>query len=146
MNGYSEESEVTTIYACLKPSNMLPPYKVATTKESITIGWTEPHYNGCPITGFNIFRDTASNDDLSISVDPSSVSNKPSLRQYVVSGLTALGSTYRFKIRAFNSAGYSDSISVLNVVLSDEPDAPLTGPVSDASVTNESRIKVDYGP
>ncbi len=64
----------------------------------------------------------------------------------MVAGLTGIGKTYRFKVRAFNAAGYSDSESVLNVVLSDEPDTPLIGPISDSSVTDESRIKVDFGP
>ena len=64
----------------------------------------------------------------------------------MVAGLTATGKTYRFKVRAFNAAGYSDSESVLNVVLSDEPDTPTIGPISDSSVTNESRIKVNFGP
>jgi hypothetical protein len=119
---------------------------VATTTTSITIGWVEPEENGCPITGFSILRDTGSNDALTVTVDSETVSNKPSLRQYVITGLTSEGSTYRFKVRAYNSAGYSDSIKVLNVVLSDEPDTPTQGPLSDATITNESRIKVWYGP
>jgi hypothetical protein len=121
--------------------------KVSTSKTSITIEWTEPQDNGCPVTGFEIFRDTGNNDALTVSVDLEIVQHKPSLRQYqITNGLTNLGSTYRFKIRAFNHAGYSDSESFLSVVLSDEPDQPTTGPVSDALITNESRVKVDYGP
>lgn len=64
----------------------------------------------------------------------------------MITGLKSEGATCRFKVRAYNSAGYSDSISVLNVVLSDEPDTPAQGTISDASVTNESRVKVWYGP
>ncbi len=112
----------------------------------MTIGWKEPESNGCPIQGFEIYRDTGNLDDLSINVDSSIVSNKPSLRQYQINGLTLLGATYRFKVRAINSAGYTDCIQVLNVVLSDVPDAPTKGPISDASVTNENTIKVFYGP
>ena len=111
-----------TYYSCLKPSDIYP-FKIATTKTSITIGWNEPNNNGCPITGFNILRDTGNNDNLSITVDPNIVSNRPSLRQYVI-GLTQIGAIYRFKIRAYNNAGYSDSVKLLNVLLSDEPDAP----------------------
>lgn len=82
--------------------------------------------------GFSILRDTGSNDDLTVTVDPETVSNKPSLRLYEVSGLTAVGQTYRFKIRTYNHAGWSDSYNYLNVVLSDEPDKPSDSPVSDA--------------
>ena len=32
------------------------------------------------------------------------------------------------------------------MILSDVPDTPLIGPSSDASVTNEYRIKADFGP
>ena len=42
VNGASPYSAITTIYSCLRPTNVTTPYKVATTKTSITIGWTEP--------------------------------------------------------------------------------------------------------
>ena len=74
------------------------------------------------------------------------VGNKPSLREYDITELTAFGNTYRFKVRAHNYAGFTDSQNYLNVVLADEPDKPTVAPSSDASVTNESRIKVDFGP
>jgi hypothetical protein len=35
---------------------------------------------------------------------------------------------------------------VLNVVCASVPDTPIVSPVSDATVTNEMRIKVVYGP
>lgn len=63
-----------------------------------------------------------------------------------MTGLTALGSTYRFKVRAVNNAGFAESTSVLNAVLASVPDASLLGPDSDASVTNETCIKATYGP
>jgi len=49
------------------------PSKLATTKTSITIGWTEPSSNGCPITGFEIFRDTGNNDALTVEVDKTTI-------------------------------------------------------------------------
>lgn len=56
-----------------------------------------------------------------------------------------MGSTYRFFIRAYNNAGYTDSLRV-QVVLSAVPAKPTTVPISDASVTNEERIKILFGP
>lgn len=47
------------------------------------------------------------------------------------------GNTFRFIIRASNNAGYTDS-TPLSVVLSAVPDTPLTGPSSDASVTDNT--------
>lgn len=43
-------------------------------------------------------------------------------------------------------AGWSDCYNALSVVLADEPRQPTTGPISDASVTSNSVIKVFYGP
>lgn len=63
-----------------------------------------------------------------------------------MTGLTSIGKTYRFKVRSYNNAGgYSDS-SLLSVVLAAVPDTPTIAPVSDATVTDESRIKVTFGP
>jgi hypothetical protein len=76
-----------------------------TTKNSIEISWQEPNTNGCPLTSFDILRDTGNSDPLTITVDPAIVGNKPSLREYVVNGLNNVGSVYRFKIRAYNAAG-----------------------------------------
>lgn len=72
--------------------------------------------------------------------------NKPSLREYVVAGLTSLGSVYRFKIRAHNIAGKAESMDMLHATLAAVPDKPTSGPISDATVTNENRIKVTFGP
>lgn len=145
INGASDDSDITTIYACLKPSNVLTPYKIQTTKTSVTIGWYEPLSNGCPITGFEILRDTGNYDALTTSVDPTDVMSKPSLRQYTITSLAPTSATFRFKIRAFNAAGQTDS-SPLNAVLSAVPDTPSSGPISDSSVTDNTEIKVSYGP
>jgi hypothetical protein len=81
-----------------------------------------------------------------IPVDEAIVENKPSMREYKIeTGLSLVGSAYRFIVRAHNDAGYSDS-AVLSVILSDVPGTPVVGPSSDASITNEARLKVDFGP
>ena len=59
--------------------------------------------------------------------------------------MSPTSSTFRFKIRATNNAGYTDS-QPLSVVLSAVPDTPTVGPYSDASVTDNTKIKVLYGP
>ena len=145
INGESPESDEFTINACLRPSDNGLPFKIDTTKTTITIGWDEPNSQGCPLTGFSILRDGGVRDDIVIEVEPGIVENKPSMREYQITGLTLPGNTYRFIVRAFNDAGSSDS-GVLSVILSAVPDTPASGPTSDASVTNESRIKVNFGP
>lgn len=64
INGASPDSDIIDIYACLKPSDVKIPTKVTTTTSSVTISWTEPVSNGCPINGFEIYRDTGNNDAL----------------------------------------------------------------------------------
>ena len=76
------------------------------------------------------------NENIDIEVDPVDVRNKPSMRQYQIKGLTQKGSIYRFIVRAYNAAGYSDS-SIVKIVLSSVPETPLTGPSSDATETNQ---------
>ncbi len=129
----------------MKPKNVEPPFKIDTTKTSITVGWTEPDSNGCPILGFELYRDTGSSDAIIVPIDPANIALKPSLRQYPVSGLSPLSSTFRFKIRALNLAGYTESLP-LSVVLSAIPDTPTTGPTSDVTFTDNTRIRVVFGP
>jgi len=80
INGNSVMGDSFQIYACLKPKNVLPPYKVGTTKSTITIAWYEPDNNGCPILGFELYRDTGNSDALSVIIDSNIISLKPSLR------------------------------------------------------------------
>jgi hypothetical protein len=145
LNGESELSSTATIYACLVPGNLPAPAVLSTTKTSIAISWAEPTSNGCPVSGFIILRNTGQDDDMTVSVDPNLVANLASLREWVVSGLTSTSSTYRLKVRALNFAGYSDSLPCV-VVLAAVPDTPLTAPSSDALVTDQTKIKVNYGP
>lgn len=63
-----------------------------------------------------------------------------------MTGLANVGSVYRFKIRAYNAAGHAESLSMLHVTLASVPDKPTIGPLSDASVTNDNQIKVNFGP
>lgn len=143
INGNSADSPVTLISACLTPTNLSVPYLISTSTTAVMIGWNPPIDNGCPILSYNIFRDTGNNDALAIDVDPANVHNKPSLREYEIQSLSPTGSTFRFKIRAINADGYIDSYP-LEVVLASVPDTPLVGPISDASITNQYQIGVDY--
>lgn len=145
INGQSISGDSVTIFACLKPSNVLAPYKIGTTKTSITVGWYEPDNMGCPILGFELYRDTGNYDAISFLVDPSNIALRPSLRQYTVNGLAPPSHPFNFKIRAINMAGYTESVP-LSVVLSAIPDTPATGPISDVTYSDNTRIKMIYGP
>lgn len=133
------------MYACLKPSGLNEPTIDSTSKTSIGISWNQPEANGCPITGFTILRNTGADDALTVSVDPSSVQDKASLRAYLISGLTPTSATFKIKVRAHNNAGYFDS-PLRAVVLAAVPDTPTTAPSSAAAITDGTRIAVLYGP
>jgi hypothetical protein len=109
INGDSIGSNTAIIYSCLIPSGLNTPIKTGTTTSSIAISWNEPNPNGCPITGFAIYRDTGNNDPLTVQVDPTIVSNQPSLISYNITGLSPTSYTFRIKVRAFNADGYTDS-------------------------------------
>ena len=66
INGDSVGSNIAIIYSCLIPSGLNTPIKTGTTTSSIAISWNEPNPNGCPITGFAIYRDTGNNDPLTV--------------------------------------------------------------------------------
>ena len=55
------------------------------------------------------------------------------------------GVWYKIKVRSFNDNGFSDS-AVLYSVSAAVPSTPTDMPVSDASITNQDIIKVNYGP
>ena len=145
INGESDISDTSEIFACLKPSNLEAPIKVTSSKTSITIQWEEPEDNGCPIQSYSIFRDNAGTGSIDIEVDSSTVRNKPSLREYEVTSLSPTGSTFRFRVNATNSAGYTQS-SPMSAILASVPDTPTAQPTSDDIVTDDTKIKVDITP
>jgi hypothetical protein len=63
----------------------------------------------------------------------------------LITPLGATSFTYRIKIRVFNNAGSTYS-NPLSVVLAGVLLIPASGPVSDSDVTDNSRIKVLFGP
>ena len=143
INGNSGDSTISTISACLSPTNLTIPYMISATKTTVMIGWNQPNDNGCSILSYNIFRDTGANDAITVDVDPSNVHDKPSLREYEITTLSPTGATFRFKIRAINANGYIDSLP-LEVVLASVPNTPTTGPQSDPSITDQFQIGVIY--
>ena len=68
-NGYSEESEIVVYYSCQVPIGLATPtYSSSdqTTKE-VNINWATPDNNGgCPIIGYELYRNNGENDDLTI--------------------------------------------------------------------------------
>lgn len=67
----SAVSDITSVQACVKPSQFARPSKLSTTTESIAIRWNEPADNGgCSITGYSVhIDDGASGSFIEANVD-----------------------------------------------------------------------------
>jgi hypothetical protein len=60
-NGDSEMSDALTKYSCLLPGTPEVPYRVSGTRTELTLRWSVPADDGgCPLTGFNLYRDDGS--------------------------------------------------------------------------------------
>jgi len=78
-NGESQMSEPLVKYSCLLPSAPAPITRVSGTRTSLSVQWQAPHSDGgCPITGYNLYRDDGGSGSIAIEVDPAVVSGKPS--------------------------------------------------------------------
>lgn len=109
------------------------------------IEWAPPEDNGgCPVIGYEIYRNSGENDDLAIKVDDL-VATNPSLSSHTIdlSSDGVVGRVYRFKLRVINYAGYTDSSS-LSVALASLPDKPSTEPAADSSITDQTRIGIEF--
>lgn len=140
-NGEGDASTEELIYACLSPSNFSAPTYASSTETSLTIEWGAPRVvNGCPITKYQLFRDTGANDDISVQVG---VDLEPHITTYEIAldaGDTS--KTFRVQLVVFNDAGSVQS-GVGSFVLADVPNAP-DPPINDADVTSDSVIRVNY--
>jgi hypothetical protein len=96
------------------------------TTNNIWIGWQEPSDNGgCPITGYEIYRDDANGSEVNIQVNSLSdplLSNNPVLRKAEIVSWEAASEhkIYRLKVRALNREGFVDS-AYLNVLNAGKP-------------------------
>lgn len=107
--GKSVASEVTTIFACTAPSGLDRPYRGVITTTSVELYWTSPlDDGGCLLTGYSILRDDGNNGDF-VEVHAAAINNKPSLKTFLVTDLpaNAIGKTIKFKVKAYNRAGYT---------------------------------------
>lgn len=147
-NGAGANSSVATFYPCDLPTGMATPTRTASTTTDITISWTEPTSHGsCPITGYVVYVDDGAggafveaNADNDISVR-----NLPSLNSLTVTrGLAGnSGSTFRFKVQAYNWAGYVESPTV-GIVLASVPLTPPTAPDKVTSGSSATQITIDW--
>lgn len=86
-NGESELSDELTAHACVAPDPPALLQRVTGDATSITLSWTAPPDDGgCPLTGYQLFRDSGLGigDSISTEVDASDVNNRPALTEHKV--------------------------------------------------------------
>ncbi|KAK9824568.1 hypothetical protein WJX72_011385 [[Myrmecia] bisecta] len=96
-SGWSEEAAFATQASV--PAAPDPPRLVAASPASITLRWSEPADNGCPISAYRLERSDSQRGDFVC------IYNGPGL-EFLTEGLQA-GFTYRFRLAAINDEGSS---------------------------------------
>ena len=76
-------------------------------------------------------------------IDAAAIRDKPEYTLHTSTAPTLIGSTYMFKLEAYNINGSTFSEPV-SFVFADKPNAPSNAPRSDFGVTTTTKIKVDY--
>ena len=127
--GVGSPSPPTYIYACADPSGIEPPELVGlASSTSLSMKWSEPQSSGgCAITSYSILRDGGPANPTFTLIHEAEISNKPSLRNFVVTDLPSnvLGEIVKFKIRVTNQGGFAaSSCEYLSVVVADVPSDP----------------------
>jgi hypothetical protein len=104
----TSSSDISAYRACVAPSGLEPPTRVATTSTSLSVAWSIPSDNGgCSITGFALLVGdeaaalSASDDIIYTEVHASEVNGEPSLNAFTITTLpssVAVGTTLRVKL------------------------------------------------
>lgn len=124
-NGESAPSTAVVIKSCVKPSRVRAPTLVRTTATSAELRWEMADDNGCPIESYSVLSDLASGSEFVNNLDAIDVENNPYKFSHVFNFDSSLtGKTLRFKLKAANEIGSTESDDYLQVLLASVPYAP----------------------
>lgn len=147
-NGEGPSSPIAFLKPCSLPSKWSKPILISNTQASVRIGWNEPQDNGgCPITSYAVFVDDGNNGNfVEANVDNDiMVRDQPSLSQLTITRNVdqpaSVGKIFRVKVRAFNPAGYVDSI-IIGIRLAVVPVQP-SAPTKVIAGSDQSKITID---
>lgn len=150
-NGNYSASPNASFYACTAPAEFVAPLVTSQTSTTMVLEWAPPEdTGGCSITGYAVFRDGGSVAGTALdtefnSANDANVRNKPSLRALTATHWPAgtVGQSFRLQVQVFTTQ--RDALSAIAyALLASVPAAPTDIPVSDASITNDTTIRVTY--
>ncbi|OLP96479.1 Titin [Symbiodinium microadriaticum] len=145
----SDLSTALTLRSCPLPDTPNAPSRKASTATTITLEWTAPADNGCPITGYRVYIDTnldgTSDGEIYPGVgddtDPLDTNLVANVVEYQHTGLSS-GTLYAFRVRAYNSGGFVES-NWVSIKAAGEP-AQMSPPTQDASTGSATSIVLVY--
>ncbi|CAE7779180.1 TTN [Symbiodinium sp. CCMP2456] len=145
----SDLSTALTLRSCPLPDTPTAPSRKASTATTITLEWTAPADNGCPITGYRVYIDTnldgTSDGEIYPGVgddtDPLDTNLVANVVEYQHTGLSS-GTLYAFRVRAYNSGGFVES-NWVSIKAAGEP-AQMSPPTQDASTGSATSIVLVY--
>jgi len=126
-NGLSPQSASLSVHACVAPDPPPSIRRVTGDRTSITLAWeAPPDDGGCPITGYQLMRDSGGGlgDPIAVEVDAAAINNRPTLREHSVQLTSAeTGLPIRFQLVAHNAEGSATS-AIFEFLLAGAPDKP----------------------
>ena len=144
VNGPGVESSATSQIACVAPLHMGLPVLEGVGRTTFTLAWDVPAFiGGCPIEGYEIYRDDGAHGDIDIPVDAGPLAGGPDLFRGTATLDSAwTGSTFHVKVVARNQIGTTES-NGLQFVLADVPAKPYPLPTAGPQTTI-TQIEVSF--
>jgi len=147
--GESPRSTTVTSRSCNVPATPGAPGRKMSTATSITVKWSAPADNGCPMTGYRLFMDTDGDgvaDEQSYPGtgdpnDPLDISLDPVVLEYAKNGVTT-GNIYGFQVHAYNARGFSKS--AWNYIKAASEPAKMTPPTQNVRLGSSTSIALDW--
>ncbi|CAE7771771.1 FNDC3A [Symbiodinium pilosum] len=145
----SDLSTALSVRSCPLPDTPAAPTRKSSTATTVTVQWTAPADNGCPMTGYRVYIDTNLDGTAESEIypgagdatDPLDTNLVANVLEYQHTGLVS-GTLYAFRVRAYNSGGYVES-NWVTIKAAGEP-AQMSAPTQDASTGSATSIVLVY--
>jgi len=151
VSGTFESVPSTTlgVRACSRPDVPAAPTRKASTSTRITLQWTAPASNGCPLTGYRLYMDDNNDGNADVEIypgtgdatDPLDLALNPTVLEFEKTGMNT-GFTYGFKLRAYNARGSTYS-ALTRIRQSAEP-RQMTPPTQLTMASSETSIAIAW--